>query len=152
MKRLQQTLIDAGVTVKGGADGIFGWNTQVALKQYQKAVGVGQSGEVDEATASALASGKSIAGGPSGLVGLKSGSLGSAVKALQEALIKAGRQRQGWRRRDLRSGDGAGVEVVPDLAGPAGDGSRRRRHGGRAPEPEGTRTARQQHRRLRRVR
>ncbi len=36
-----------------------------------------QSGEVDEATASALASGKSIAGGPSGLVGLKSGSLGS---------------------------------------------------------------------------
>ena len=90
VKRLQQTLIDAGVAVKGGADGIFGWNTQVALKQYQKAVGLGQSGEVDEATASALASGKSIAGGPSGLVGLKSGSLGSAVKALQEALIKAG--------------------------------------------------------------
>ena len=90
VKRLQQTLIDAGVTVKGGADGVFGWNTQVALKQYQKAVGLGQSGEVDEATASALASGKSIAGGPSGLVGLKSGSLGSTVKALQEALIKAG--------------------------------------------------------------
>jgi peptidoglycan hydrolase-like protein with peptidoglycan-binding domain len=90
VRRLQQTLIDAGVSVKGGADGVFGWNTQVALKQYQKAVGLAQSGEVDEPTASALASGKSIAGGPSGLVGLKAGSLGSAVKALQEALIKAG--------------------------------------------------------------
>ena len=90
VKQLQQALINAGVSVKGGADGAFGANTQAALKRYQQALGLNSSGEVDDATASALAQGRTISAGPSGLVGLKSGSLGASVKSLQEALIKAG--------------------------------------------------------------
>jgi peptidoglycan hydrolase-like protein with peptidoglycan-binding domain len=98
VKQLQQTLITAGVAVKGGADGKFGTATQTALKQYQAAVGIAQSGVVDQETASALASGQTIPGAPtpnppaqpSGLLGLKAGSLGTSVKQLQEALIKAG--------------------------------------------------------------
>ena len=90
VKQLQQALINAGVAVKGGADGAFGANTQAALKQYQQAVGLNASGEVDDATAKALAQGRTASAGPSGLVGLKAGSLGTTVKSLQEALIKAG--------------------------------------------------------------
>jgi peptidoglycan hydrolase-like protein with peptidoglycan-binding domain len=90
VKQLQQALINAGVTVRGGADGIFGWNTMTAVKRFQEAVGLPATGAVDAATANALASGRTIAGGQSGLVGLKAGSLGSQVKALQEALIKVG--------------------------------------------------------------
>ncbi len=92
VKTLQETLLKAGVNVRGGADGVFGLSTQNALKQYQQAAGLSASGRVDEQTASALASGRSVAGGgaSSGLVGLKSGSLGSSVRDLQQALIKAG--------------------------------------------------------------
>jgi peptidoglycan hydrolase-like protein with peptidoglycan-binding domain len=90
VKQLQQALINAGVTVVGGADGVFGWNTMTAVKRYQQAIGLPATGEVDAATADALASGRTIGGGQSGLLGLKAGSLGSQVKALQEALIKAG--------------------------------------------------------------
>jgi peptidoglycan hydrolase-like protein with peptidoglycan-binding domain len=90
VKQLQQALINAGVTVVGGADGIFGWNTMTAVKRYQEAIGLPATGEVDQATADALASGRTIGGGQSGLVGLQAGSLGSQVKALQEALIKVG--------------------------------------------------------------
>ncbi len=91
VKALQQTLIDAGVRVPGGADGVFGLATQAALKTYQAGRGLEQTGRVDEATANALASaGGSGAAGSSPLVGLKYGSLGNTVKQLQEALIKAG--------------------------------------------------------------
>lgn len=92
VKTLQETLMKAGVAVRGGADGIFGFATQTALKQYQQAVGVPATGKVDQATASALASGKPVNDGGSGspLLGLKAGSLGTSVRALQEALMKAG--------------------------------------------------------------
>jgi peptidoglycan hydrolase-like protein with peptidoglycan-binding domain len=90
VKQLQQALINAGVSVKGGADGAFGSNTQAALKQYQQALGLNASGVVDDATVNALAQGRTVSAGPSGLVGLKSGALGASVKSLQEALIKAG--------------------------------------------------------------
>ena len=91
VKALQQALINAGVRVPGGADGVFGLATQSALKTYQAGRGLEQTGRVDEATANALASaGGSGANGSSPLVGLKYGSLGNTVKQLQEALIKAG--------------------------------------------------------------
>ena len=64
MKTLQQTLMQAGVSLRGGADGVFGLSTQGALKQYQQLAGLPTSGVVDDATASALASGKSVNGGP----------------------------------------------------------------------------------------
>ena len=101
VKALQQTLIDAGFTVVGGADGIFGVLTANAVKSFQNAIGLDQSGQVDEATAAALAT---IPGPPdsdaadvhdptvtsSPLLGLKYGSLGADVKALQQALISVG--------------------------------------------------------------
>lgn len=90
VKQLQQALINAGVAVKGGADGVFGANTQAALKQYQQALGIDASGTVDEATVNAIAQGRTATAGPTGMVGLKSGSLGDSVKSLQQALIKAG--------------------------------------------------------------
>ena len=90
VKQLQQALINAGVAVKGGADGVFGANTQAALKQYQQALGVNASGVVDDATVNAIAQGRTVSAGPTGMVGLKSGSLGDSVKSLQQALIKAG--------------------------------------------------------------
>lgn len=90
VKQLQQALINAGVAVKGGADGAFGANTQTALKQYQQALGLGASGVVDDATVNAIAQGKTVTAGPTGMVGLKAGSLGDSVKALQQALVNAG--------------------------------------------------------------
>lgn len=91
VKALQQALIDAGITVRGGADGVFGTATQSALQEYQQAKGLSRSGVVDEATASALASsGGSSSTSHSALVGLSAGALGNTVKQLQQALIDAG--------------------------------------------------------------
>ncbi len=91
VKALQQALINAGVRVPGGADGVFGLATQSALKTYQATRGIGQTGRVDETTAHTLGStGGAASTGTSPLVGLKYGSLGNTVKQLQEALIKAG--------------------------------------------------------------
>ena len=87
---LQRTLMQAGVQVRGGADGRFGPSTQSALRTYQRAAGLPTSGVVDDATASALASGKSVNGGTPTLSGLRAGSIGSSVTALQQALIKLG--------------------------------------------------------------
>ena len=52
---LQNALLDAGVKVPGGADGFFGPATKSALTAYQSRSGLTTSGEVDEATAAALA-------------------------------------------------------------------------------------------------
>lgn len=92
VRALQQALIDAGIRVRGGADGVFGAATQDALRQYQAAKGLEQSGVVDDATANALASsgGGSTSPAVSALVGLRAGALGNTVKQLQQALIDAG--------------------------------------------------------------
>ena len=60
VKLFQQALIDAGYTLdKYGADGIFGTETQKALKNLQKELGVKETGEWDEATRkAAILSGK----------------------------------------------------------------------------------------------
>jgi peptidoglycan hydrolase-like protein with peptidoglycan-binding domain len=52
---LQRALINAGVTVRGGADGIFGSGTAAAVMAFQKAKGLTATGVVDQATAQALA-------------------------------------------------------------------------------------------------
>ncbi len=90
VKALQQALISAGVAVRGGADGVFGTATTSAVKSYQAGLGLEQTGQVDEATASALASVGGTTSASSPLLGLKSGSLGNTVKQLQQALIDAG--------------------------------------------------------------
>ncbi|PIE31748.1 MAG: hypothetical protein CSA55_05055 [Ilumatobacter coccineus] len=89
---LQRALIANGVSVPGGADGMFGRNTAQALKQFQSAHGLEASGIVTTETAAALANTNQQpnAGGTSNLVGLKYGSIGHTVQQLQELLIKVG--------------------------------------------------------------
>ncbi len=114
---LQQKLLAIGVSVPGGADGVFGAGTTAALKQYQKGQGLAQSGTVDAPTAAALGSVQVTSGGSStssstttttrppttsvapsaaasgtagSLVGLKLGARGAAVTTLQQRLIAAG--------------------------------------------------------------
>lgn len=100
VKRLQQALLDAGVDVRGGADGIFGNATQTALSGYQASVGLATSGVVDVATAEKLGLGSSgttpqtlaTAGASSGnpYVGLSIGAQGDLVRELQNALLSTG--------------------------------------------------------------
>ena len=51
---LQRTLISAGLTVIGGADGVFGPATTTALRQFQTSRDIPAAGVVDAATAEAL--------------------------------------------------------------------------------------------------
>ncbi|TDT16458.1 putative peptidoglycan binding protein [Ilumatobacter fluminis] len=91
VKGLQQALIDAGVTVYGGADGVYGTHTVTAVKEFQGKHGLSKTGKVDQDTANALAS-RNPSGGTdtASIVGLKSGALGNTVKQLQQAMIDAG--------------------------------------------------------------
>ncbi len=99
---VQRKLMAAGIQVAGGADGIFGAATEAAVKQFQRTHGLVQDGRVGPQTRGALD--KAAAGGgvstgagggsaPSGspYIGLKLGSRGSAVVALQKAI-----QNLGW--------------------------------------------------------
>jgi peptidoglycan hydrolase-like protein with peptidoglycan-binding domain len=95
VKELQQRLIDLGIAVRGGADGIFGPVTANALKTFQTSQGLAATGSVDDATAAALASPKPAAPAPvpetGGALGFASyGERGERVKALQQALVSAG--------------------------------------------------------------
>ena len=56
VRTLQQRLMDIGIAVRGGADGVFGTVTKAAVEQFQEANGIAVSGRVDDATATALAS------------------------------------------------------------------------------------------------
>lgn len=97
---LQQALISAGVTVLGGADGVFGPATRAAVVAFQEKHGLAATGEVDAATAdklqggSAGASSGSVSVGTStltsGFVGMAEGTTGDAVKQVQQALMDIG--------------------------------------------------------------
>ncbi len=89
VKSLQSALMAAGLTVRGGADGVYGRATEGAVKSFQSQAGLAQTGKVDDATAKALSSGAKATGGSS-LTGLQAGALGNTVKSLQQALIDAG--------------------------------------------------------------
>ena len=95
VKQLQQAMLDAGVKVRGGADGIFGPATAEAVRAFQTSQGLSASGEVDKATADALANPKSPVTQPSGNSSAstgyaKYGEKGTRVSSLQSALVKAG--------------------------------------------------------------
>ncbi|MFM8562734.1 MAG: peptidoglycan-binding protein [Acidimicrobiia bacterium] len=83
VRALQRALIAAGVTVKGGADGVFGQSTLSAVKTFQTARGLVPSGELDPTTAFLL-------GLESAPALPKRGDRGPAVTALQNALLSAG--------------------------------------------------------------
>ncbi len=99
VKVLQRALIAAGVSVRGGADGVFGPVTTAALTSYQQSNGLTANGVVDDAVVTKLAL---VAGAPApapapapaaagaSYVGLTVGSNGALVKDLQRALMQAG--------------------------------------------------------------
>jgi peptidoglycan hydrolase-like protein with peptidoglycan-binding domain len=84
---LQNALIAAGVTVPGGADGVFGPATKSALTAYQSRSGLATSGTLDDATATALGL---IAPAPAASGALAVGAQGDTVKELQNALMSFG--------------------------------------------------------------
>ena len=90
-KAVQQLLIDAGVSLRGGADGVFGRVSDAALKAYQKDHGLDQTGVADEATLLALTgSAVAVPSEYAQLVGLRPGALGDSVAALQRRLLDLG--------------------------------------------------------------
>lgn len=52
---VQQQLLALGISIKAGADGIFGKSTVAALKTFQRSVGLPRSGKLDAGTAAILA-------------------------------------------------------------------------------------------------
>ncbi|NQY57254.1 MAG: peptidoglycan-binding protein [Ilumatobacteraceae bacterium] len=90
VKELQQALIHAGITVRGGADGAFGPATQTALKSYQERAGRSGTGAVTADDASALGLTPTNEPARNGYVGLELGAQGNLVAALQQALLDAG--------------------------------------------------------------
>ena len=101
-KAVQQLLIDAGVELRGGADGAFGPVSQAALKSFQSSRGLEATGVADEATLLALTttgsnqtdgddeSAVAVPSEFSQLVGLRPGALGDSVAALQRRLLDLG--------------------------------------------------------------
>jgi peptidoglycan hydrolase-like protein with peptidoglycan-binding domain len=54
VRLVQKALVAAGITVKGGVDGIFGGATFTAIKKFQKAKGLQITGKLNTPTASKL--------------------------------------------------------------------------------------------------
>jgi peptidoglycan hydrolase-like protein with peptidoglycan-binding domain len=115
VQQLQQSLMAAGVTVRGGADGIFGPATSKALKDFQTSQGITASGVVDDATVAALKSPKPLTPGSGGATGGASvgfaiyGEQGARVMALQSALVAAGVELRGGVDGDFGSGTSSAI-------------------------------------------
>jgi peptidoglycan hydrolase-like protein with peptidoglycan-binding domain len=106
VKVVQRALIAAGITVRGGADGIYGAMTAAAVSAYQQAKGLAVTGSIDEATATSLALTPPVSPAPAApaapapaapaapaanpFVGMTVGAQGDNVKALQRALLGTG--------------------------------------------------------------
>ncbi|MBN8724804.1 MAG: peptidoglycan-binding protein [Acidobacteria bacterium] len=54
VKQVQQTLVDLGFVVKGGADGVYGLGTRSAIQQFQREQNLAVTGQIDLATLLAL--------------------------------------------------------------------------------------------------
>ena len=80
---VQLLLMDAGIAVSGGADGIFGPGTEAAVKQYQRDRGLPASGVVDEPTAIMMGLRPATAI-------LAQGSHGARVSVVQTQLLAVG--------------------------------------------------------------
>ncbi len=95
---VQRALMAAGLSIRGGADGVFGTATQNAVRTFQRQQGLPVTGTVDVATLRALQAGTADstptpAPAPStdaNTVVLRPGAQGADVRRLQEALIFAG--------------------------------------------------------------
>lgn len=83
VKQLQSRLIAAGITVRGGADGIFGSGTEAAVKDYQGRRGLTVNGLADTPTATLLGM---LPATPL----LAKGAHGSSVTTMQQQLLAVG--------------------------------------------------------------
>ena len=92
VKELQRALLQAGLTLRGGADGVFGNATKSTLTVFQKANGLPQTGVLSEKGASVLGLGSSS--GPQGVTSQAGypifGETGERVREMQQALLDAG--------------------------------------------------------------
>ena len=87
--RAQLALLDAGVVVRGGADGVFSVWTMYAVQTFQRSVGMSPTGVIDVETAQRL--GLFDLDNPVATLPLvRLGSAGSAVAATERALAAAG--------------------------------------------------------------
>ncbi len=113
VKKLQQSLIDAGIKVRGGADGIFGPATAQAVKDFQRSQGLEATGSVDEATIRALDAPKAVVAatttGSTAAGYAQFGEKGPRVLALQSALVDAGMTVRGGVDGDFGGGTSAAV-------------------------------------------
>jgi peptidoglycan hydrolase-like protein with peptidoglycan-binding domain len=89
---LQRALVNSGISVIGGVDGVFGPATERALRQFQTERGLEVTGTVTDATANALSGISTTPQVPAmtSLVGTRIGANGHVVRTVQQALINAG--------------------------------------------------------------
>ena len=114
---LQDALINQGLAVAGGADGIFGPGTETALRSFQSTEGLNPSGTVDEPTALALGL---VA---NALFGLKQGDQSAEVRNLQQRLLDIGESVPGGADGVFGPGTEAAVKSFQTSQGFAATGS-----------------------------
>ncbi len=105
VKELQRALMDTGLVVRGGADGVFGNATKSALQAFQSVNGISQTGVLTEKGAGILNLGETTSGSDSGSTSTTSSSTSGLVtpdgypkiresservRLMQQALIDAG--------------------------------------------------------------
>ena len=83
VRQMQQQLVRAGISLRGGADGVFGAATETAVRQFQTRRGLTVNGVLDVPTAIVLGL---IKGTPL----VARGARGDAVKVMQEQLVAVG--------------------------------------------------------------
>jgi len=101
---VQNAIANAGITVRGGIDGVFGWGTATSIQDFQLSKGLPTSGVLDEATAIALglvesAPAAAPAPAPAATASApvftlsnlpKIGQRGDQVRVVQQSLVNAG--------------------------------------------------------------
>jgi peptidoglycan hydrolase-like protein with peptidoglycan-binding domain len=132
VRALQNALNRAGIGVKYGVDGYFGSATQASVRAFQRYKHLPVTGAVDAATAAALGfaaptaptapatAAPAAAAAPSS--GLAQGARGAQVRALQQALIKAGVPLAGGADGIFGTGTTAAVKAFQRAKGIAATG------------------------------
>ena len=109
VRQIQQAMLRDGIGLRGGADGVFGQGTRAAVGEFQKRRGLPITGDVDQATMSAItAMAPAAAPAPAPVVAApapaagitlanlpRRGETSENVRAVQNALIANGVQVKG---------------------------------------------------------